>query len=106
MMICLGVGNSFAFSWNDSDESSVIRWMGKIFSSFYTNCVSPVDGARCGFYPTCSRYSKLSIKKYGFVKGCVMTFDRIERCHYCAYYGGYTIEKGRFIDKPEENNYW
>ena len=106
VMICLGVGSSFASVGNYSAETSVVRWMGNIFSSFYTNFVSPVDGARCGFYPTCSQYGKLSVRKYGFIKGCVMACDRLERCHYCAYFGGYTVENGRLKDLPEENNYW
>lgn len=106
MVICLGVGNICASEGDAPAESSVIKWMGKILSNFYSNYVSPVDGARCGFYPTCSQYSKLSVKQYGFFKGYVMSCDRLERCHYCAYYGGYPVEHGRLKDLPEENNYW
>lgn len=35
----------------------------------------------CKFYPTCSEYSILVIKKYGVLKGIKLSFKRISRCH-------------------------
>lgn len=34
----------------------------------------------CHFYPSCSEYTKLAIKKYGFFSGLRMGLDRIKRC--------------------------
>ena len=35
----------------------------------------------CGFYPTCSQYSKEAYIKYGFLKASYLTVRRILRCH-------------------------
>lgn len=35
----------------------------------------------CVFYPTCSDYSTEAIKKYGAIKGMILTIKRIARCH-------------------------
>ena len=47
----------------------------------YQNLISPLIPARCRYTPTCSQYSKESIKKYGPFKGIVLTFKRIIKCH-------------------------
>jgi putative membrane protein insertion efficiency factor len=36
---------------------------------------------RCRFSPTCSEYSLEAIKKYGILKGVVMSVHRISKCH-------------------------
>jgi hypothetical protein len=35
----------------------------------------------CRFYPSCSNYAIKSLKKYGFLKGWFLAFNRIERCN-------------------------
>lgn len=35
----------------------------------------------CRFYPTCSEYTKLSIEKYGILKGLWHGLKRIIKCH-------------------------
>ena len=62
--------------------------MKNIFSLFflsiiciYQNLISPLIPARCRYTPTCSQYSKESIKKHGPFKGFVLTFKRIIKCH-------------------------
>jgi len=47
----------------------------------YQNLISPLIPARCRYTPTCSQYSKESIKKHGPFKGIVLTFKRIIQCH-------------------------
>ena len=34
----------------------------------------------CRFYPSCSNYAILSLKKYGFIKGWILSYKRIKRC--------------------------
>lgn len=34
----------------------------------------------CSFYPSCSEYGILALKKYGFIKGWLMTIKRILKC--------------------------
>lgn len=54
----------------------------------YQRFLSPVFGRRCRFYPTCSEYFILAVKKYGVVSGSLRGFWRILRCHpFCT--GGY-----------------
>jgi len=48
---------------------------------FYQNLISPFFAPRCRFSPTCSQYSKESIKKHGPFKGFILTFKRIVKCH-------------------------
>lgn len=37
---------------------------------------------RCRFYPSCSDYMILSLKKYGFIKGFIKGVKRFRRCKY------------------------
>lgn len=58
--------------------------MSKLFIWFvrgYQKWISPLFGPRCRFYPTCSQYAILAVKKYGFLKGFLKTCWRILRCN-------------------------
>ncbi len=35
----------------------------------------------CRFYPSCSEYAILALKKYGLIKGVKMSVNRILRCN-------------------------
>ncbi|WP_418828027.1 membrane protein insertion efficiency factor YidD [Paratractidigestivibacter sp.] len=48
---------------------------------FYQRRISPLLGARCIYYPTCSEYARQAIEKYGALKGTVLALRRILRCH-------------------------
>ncbi len=43
--------------------------------------ISKLTPSRCRFYPTCSQYTKEAIIKYGVIKGGILGFKRIIRCH-------------------------
>lgn len=47
----------------------------------YQKYISPLKGATCRFYPTCSEYSKQAFIKYGVLKGVYLTVIRILKCH-------------------------
>ncbi len=49
--------------------------------SFFQKHLSPLDGPRCVFYPTCSHYGYQAIEKFGVFKGVMMTGDRLIRCN-------------------------
>lgn len=36
----------------------------------------------CRFEPSCSNYAILALKKYGFIQGWKMTYQRLSRCKY------------------------
>jgi uncharacterized protein len=48
---------------------------------FYQNYISPNLGNNCRFYPSCSEYSYVSIKKFGIIKGSFKGIKRILKCH-------------------------
>lgn len=48
---------------------------------FYQVAISPLLGANCRYYPTCSAYTIQAIEKYGALKGLWLGLKRICRCH-------------------------
>lgn len=48
---------------------------------FYQKRISPLFGPKCRFYPSCSQYAILAIRKYGLFKGLLKAFFRILRCN-------------------------
>lgn len=55
---------------------------------FYQKNISPLHGACCRFYPTCSSYALEAFEKHGFFKGLILSLWRILRCNpFCK--GGY-----------------
>ena len=68
--------------------------------------ISPTDGARCQFAPTCSVYGHRAIRDHGPWLGLLMTTDRLMRCSYWTDPAGYPrLSDGRLADpvaaKPE-----
>lgn len=47
----------------------------------YRRYISPHTPPSCRFYPTCSEYAILAIKKYGPLKGFFKALWRILRCN-------------------------
>ncbi len=53
---------------------------------FYSFLISPLLGANCRFYPTCSAYMQEAIKEHGSIKGVYLGSKRLCKCH--PYYKG------------------
>jgi putative component of membrane protein insertase Oxa1/YidC/SpoIIIJ protein YidD len=76
--------------------------------TIHQKVVAPAQGDVCNFTPSCSRFSKKAINKYGVICGSLMAADRLMRCnpwavdHLNTYYPD--IRDGRIYD-PVENNY-
>ena len=49
---------------------------------FFQKWLSPIDGPRCSFSPTCSQFGYDAVHQHGPFKGVVMTADRLMRCSY------------------------
>ena len=49
--------------------------------NFYKYLISPLLGNNCRYLPTCSEYTKESVKKFGIVSGVWLGLKRIIRCH-------------------------
>ncbi|KAL3536408.1 hypothetical protein ACH5RR_004869 [Cinchona calisaya] len=63
---------------------------------FYKSEISPWLPKSCRFVPTCSEYSMIAYKKYGFVKGSILTAWRICRCNPL---GGSGFDPPRWFDE-------
>lgn len=46
----------------------------------YRSTIAPRIGQRCGYEPSCSRYSELAFRRHGFMKGFRATLGRLGRC--------------------------
>ncbi len=47
----------------------------------YQLVVSPLLGARCRFYPSCSNYAIGALKNHGARRGAALAAKRMVRCH-------------------------
>lgn len=75
--------------------------------SFFQTVLSPIDGASCDFYPTCSAYAKQAIQKHGLFIGLAMASERLCRIH--APEGYEPVEKFGsyyYYDPVENNDFW
>ena len=48
---------------------------------FYQKAISPYKGPCCRYYPTCSSYAYTAINRFGAMRGGLLGFIRILRCH-------------------------
>ncbi|MDQ0254772.1 putative membrane protein insertion efficiency factor [Evansella vedderi] len=62
--------------------SKVVLFLLLEIIRFYQKRISPIKPKRikCRFYPTCSQYAVLSLKKYGVRKGILKIINRLVRC--------------------------
>ena len=76
----------------------------KLFQKY----ISPVDGARCSMYPTCSAYARQAVEQHGPLLGTFIFVDRL-------YHEGDPIEHHhqinkfgyiRYYDPLENNTFW
>lgn len=48
--------------------------------TFYQRYLGVVIAADCMYHPSCSRYSRVAVSKFGMLKGILLTGDRLSRC--------------------------
>ncbi|MBR1750753.1 MAG: membrane protein insertion efficiency factor YidD [Ruminococcus sp.] len=58
-----------------------MRYLAIALVRLYRKIISPLTGAHCRYYPTCSQYAIDAFKKHGFLKGGVLSAWRIMRCN-------------------------
>lgn len=56
-------------------------WCMIVFVRGYQWTLSPIIGRQCRFYPTCSNYFILAVRKYGPWRGAAKGIWRICRCN-------------------------
>ncbi|MGO9086812.1 MAG: membrane protein insertion efficiency factor YidD [Candidatus Sulfotelmatobacter sp.] len=54
----------------------VLRLLGA-----YKWAISPLFPPACRYVPTCSEYAMEAVERYGVLRGGVMAFARVLRCH-------------------------
>ena len=59
----------------------MIKFLFILPIKIYQSVLSPFFGKSCRFEPTCSSYSIEAINQYGVVKGIILSFKRILKCH-------------------------
>ncbi|HEV2371901.1 MAG TPA: membrane protein insertion efficiency factor YidD [Streptosporangiaceae bacterium] len=47
----------------------------------YQRYVSPLTGAHCRFYPSCSAYALEAVRQHGAWRGSWLAVRRLSRCH-------------------------
>ena len=48
---------------------------------FYQRAISPALPKRCKYHPSCSQYAVDAIRRYGILRGLVLTAWRLLRCN-------------------------
>jgi putative component of membrane protein insertase Oxa1/YidC/SpoIIIJ protein YidD len=75
---------------------------------FYQRSLGPAWGRRCTYYPSCSNYALLAIRKHGAVLGSIMAFDRLQHEADEVRYSPLIVTGGEIkgYDPLENNDYW
>lgn len=77
------------------------RFLFAIPIRLYQTVVSSQDAPSCNFYPSCSHFGMDAIRKAGFIKGTLLTSDRLQRCNGIPgiqeFYPGPLVDH-RFVD--------
>ena len=58
-----------------------VTWLLVLPIRIYQRTLSPLLGARCRFYPSCSAYAIEALTTHGPVKGLGLAGWRLLRCH-------------------------
>ncbi|MCL0318278.1 membrane protein insertion efficiency factor YidD [Apilactobacillus xinyiensis] len=63
--------------------------------NFYKKFISPLFPPTCKYYPSCSTYMIVALRKHGVLLGLIMGIARIIRCNPCIH-GGYDPVPDKF----------
>ena len=58
-----------------------LTYIAYLIVKAYQVVVSPFLGANCRYNPTCSAYALEALKKFGILKGGLLSIKRIAKCH-------------------------
>ncbi len=70
----------------------------------YRLALSPLSPPCCKYYPTCSSYAIDAIMCHGAIKGLLLSFWRILRCHPFAKGGYDPVPNSSVKDSNDEQN--
>ena len=66
---------------------------------FYQRFISPAIPQRCKYHPSCSQYSVTAIRRYGILRGLVLSTWRLLRCNPCSH-GGVDFVEDQKLFRP------
>ena len=58
-----------------------MRQLIRVLIRAYQLAISPLLGARCRFYPSCSQYALEAVERHGSRRGGWLAIRRLARCH-------------------------
>ena len=58
-----------------------LTYIAHLIVKAYQVVVSPLLGANCRYNPTCSAYALEALKKFGIIKGGLLSIKRVAKCH-------------------------
>jgi uncharacterized protein len=67
----------------------------------YLRLLSPLLGARCRYYPSCSSYAEQAISELGVIRGSIVAGWRLLRCNPLTDGGLDPLEERRLFRGPE-----
>ncbi len=78
-----------------------MRLVLKILIRAYQVALSPLLGANCRYYPTCSQYALEAIEAHGSLRGTWLAVKRVSRCH-PWHEGGFDPVPGRCLNHSHD----
>jgi putative membrane protein insertion efficiency factor len=63
----------------------------------YQRLISPMLGAHCKYYPSCSAYAAQAIRDYGILRGLILAGWRLLRCNPWSHGGFDPVESQRLF---------
>ena len=60
---------------------SPVAWVAIFVVRLYQQLLSPLLPPSCRYSPTCSQYTLIALRRYGFIRGGWLGLKRILRCH-------------------------
>ena len=63
----------------------------------YQKLISPMLGAHCKYYPSCSEYAVQAIRRFGILRGLVLAGWRLLRCNPWSRGGYDPVEEQRLF---------
>ena len=64
---------------------------------FYQRAISPAVPQRCKYHPSCSQYAVTAIRRFGILRGLVLTAWRLLRCNPWSHGGVDFVEDQRLF---------
>ncbi len=66
----------------------------------YQRAISPALPRRCKYHPSCSHYAVSAIRRYGILRGLILTGWRLLRCNPWSH-GGVDFPEDQTLFRPQ-----